>query len=377
MIETSVAEYFILSPLDLSRLVEALRRRGYQVLGPKAQDGELVFGELTSATALPVGWTDRQGPGFFRLVQTGSPAYFGCGLGQQSLKKFLFPAEVCLWEAQRQGQGWQIIPNLKKPPPYALLGVRACDLAALAVHDRVFLTGRYADPVYQERRTRAFIVAVHCTRSGGTCFCASLGTGPRATGGFDLALTEVMGEGRHYFLVEVGTPKGAEVLGDLEHQQAEAAEVAAAEALVAQAAQNQTRKLNTSDLKEFLYDNFESPHWGQVATRCLSCGNCAMVCPTCFCHRMEDTLDLNGQVTQRWRRLDVCFSVEHSYIHGGAIRPSIRARYRQWLLHKLATWVDQFGCLGCVGCGRCITWCPVGIDLIEEVQALRDAAGRK
>lgn len=372
-----MSEYFVLSPPHLSRLIEALRSRGYQVLGPAVEDGALVYKELTSA-AWAVGWVDQQGPGFFRLTQTGSPAYFGYGVGQESLKKYLFPAAVCLWEGRREEQGWKISLARAESPSYAFWGVRACDLMGLEVYDRVFLKGRYRDPIYQERRTRAFLVAVHCTRSGGTCFCASLGTGPRAPGGFDLALTEVLGETGHYFLMQVGTSKGAEILQDLPYRLAKRAEVAAGEALVAQAGQNQTRKLETSDLKNFLYNNFENPHWGQVATRCLSCGNCALVCPTCFCHRMEDTLDLSGQVTQRWRRLDVCFSVDHSYIHGGAIRPSIRARYRQWLTHKLATWVDQFGCLGCVGCGRCITWCPVGIDLTEEVKALREAAtGRK
>jgi ferredoxin len=134
------------------------------------------------------------------------------------------------------------------------------------------------------------------------------------------------------------------------------------------------RGLDTTGIQELFYANYEHPRWDEVAARCLNCGNCTMVCPTCFCHTLEDSLDLTGTVGERRRRQDVCFTVDFSYLHGGSIRPSPRSRYRQWLTHKLATWIDQFGCSGCVGCGRCITWCPVGIDLTEEVRAIRETA---
>jgi sulfhydrogenase subunit beta (sulfur reductase) len=374
-----VPEYFASAASHLPLLVESLHRRGYRVLGPTVREGELKLEELAAATQLPVGWVDCQAPGSFDLKRTETPAYFACGVGQPSLKNYLFPAVVRLFEARREGAGWRLIPTfMEDGPPPAFLGIRACDLAGLAVQDRIFLKGRYVEPLYEKRRRRALIIAVHCTQSRETCFCASLGTGPRATAGFDLVLTEVLEGERHYFLIEVGSPEGAQILKEIPHSPAKPEEVAAGEALVVKAAQSQTRMLETHGLKDFLYDNFENPHWDRVAARCLSCGNCAAVCPTCFCHRLEDTLDLTGEVAERWRLLDVCFTVDHSYIHGGAIRPSVRARYRQWLTHKLATWVDQFGCLGCVGCGRCITWCPVGIDLTAEVQALKEtAAGGK
>jgi ferredoxin len=131
------------------------------------------------------------------------------------------------------------------------------------------------------------------------------------------------------------------------------------------------RALDTSDLKGLLYGNLEHPRWDEVSQRCLTCGNCTLVCPTCFCSTVEDVTDLSGTETERTRRWDSCFSLDHSYIHGGSVRDSGRARYRQWMTHKLATWFDQFGSSGCVGCGRCITWCPVGIDITEEVRAIR------
>ena len=129
--------------------------------------------------------------------------------------------------------------------------------------------------------------------------------------------------------------------------------------------------INQAHIKELLYRNLEHPRWEDVARRCLSCTNCTLVCPTCFCTTVEDATDLSGGHAERRRRWDSCFSMDFSYIHGGYIRPSVKARYRQWMTHKLATWIDQFGTSGCVGCGRCITWCPVGIDITAEVKAIR------
>ncbi len=365
---------FFLEAAQLQRLIEVLHRRGYAVRGLTLRQGDLVLGEIRQAADLPVGWREEQEAGSFRLVRQENQAFFGVLLGQQSWKRFLFPPEALLWQARREGGGWRLEAPVVEESPYAFLGVRACDLAALQVHDRVFLKGRYHDPLYRRRREGAFLVAVNCTRSGATCFCASLGTGPRAASGFDLALTEILDQDRHVFLAEVGSERGAEVLKALTLRPATASEVAVAESLVTAAAKTQSRSLTTTGLKEFLYDNFENPHWDEVAARCLTCGNCALTCPTCFCHNYQDSLEVTGQVAERRRYWETCFSVEHSYIHGGAIRPSPRSRYRQWLTHKLATWVDQFGCLGCTGCGRCLTWCPVGIDLTQEVRSLQAAA---
>jgi Fe-S-cluster-containing hydrogenase component 2 len=135
------------------------------------------------------------------------------------------------------------------------------------------------------------------------------------------------------------------------------------------------RELDTDGIKELLYANYDHPRWDQVADRCISCGNCTMVCPTCFCTTVEDTTDLEGEHVERRQLWDSCFTIDYSHIHGGAVRTSTRSRYRQWMTHKLATWWDQFDSSGCVGCGRCITWCPVGIDLTEEALAIR-ATGR-
>ena len=360
---------------DFQRLLDALAGRGYQVMGPTLLDGQLIYGEIGNVTDLPVGWTAFQEGGTFRLEPRQDEAWFGFAVGQQSWKQFLLPPHQTLWQAQREGSGWRLIPQAGEVPKFAFLGVRACELNAMAVQDRVFLQGAHVDPTYRARRESAFIVALNCAHQDkGTCFCVSLGTGPRAAAGFDLALTEVLQGDDHFFVVSVGTDRGAEIIRGVPQRMADQPEIDAAARLVAAVAGNMGRELDTTGIKELFYANYEHPRWDEVAARCLTCGNCTMVCPTCFCHTLEDSLDLTGAVAERRRRQDVCFTVDFSYLHGGSIRPSPRSRYRQWLTHKLATWIDQFGCSGCVGCGRCITWCPVGIDLTEEVRAIRETA---
>jgi ferredoxin len=128
--------------------------------------------------------------------------------------------------------------------------------------------------------------------------------------------------------------------------------------------------LETKDLKDKLLNQLENPHWEDIASRCLGCTNCTLVCPTCFCHSVEEVADLTQDRIVRERQWDSCFNLAFSHSGGGSVRNDIRSRYRQWMTHKLAYWIDQFGSSGCVGCGRCITWCPVGIDLTAEVATL-------
>jgi ferredoxin len=367
----------ILDREHLQSLFDALAQRGYKLLGPTLRDGAIVYDELTSAADLPAGWTDEQDGGTYRLKQRGDQAVFGYAVGPHSWKKFLFPPRVRLWQAHRQGTGFQIEPEEHQPAKMAFMGVRSCELHALAIQDQVFTNGNYVDPLYKAGRDGVFIIAVNCAQAGGTCFCVSMNTGPKATFGFDLALTEVLEDGRHYFLIETGTEAGAQVLAGLPHRPAEDKEREAAEKVVAHAADQMGRTLDTTGIKELLYRNYDHPRWDNVARRCLTCANCTLVCPTCFCSTVEDVTDLKGEHTERWRKWDSCFTLDFSYIHGGSVRSSPRARYRQWMTHKLATWIDQFGTSGCVGCGRCITWCPVAIDITEEVRAIRETVVEK
>lgn len=356
---------------QLQHLLEVLADEGYRLVGPTIRDGAIVYDDLASVTDLPVGWTDEQDGGRYRLKRRSDQALFGYAVGPQSWKRFLHPPTVRLWQAKREANGFTITEESQATPRYAFIGVRSCELHAIAIQDNVLVNGQFIDPIYHARRDDNFIVAINCGQAGGTCFCVSMNTGPKATLGFDLALTEVIEDGSHYFVVETGSEKGASALQKVSSDTAQTTEVEKAESIVARTAEHMGREMNTDGIKDLLYRNYEHARWDEVATRCLTCANCTMVCPTCFCTTVEDVTDLTGEHAERWRRWDSCFTLDFSYIHGGSVRASTKSRYRQWMTHKLATWIDQFGTSGCVGCGRCITWCPVGIDITEEVRAIR------
>jgi ferredoxin len=360
----------VIEPGALEGLVQTLADLGFRVLGPTVRDGAIVYDDLASADELPIGWTDDQAPGRYRLEKRNDAARFGYAVGPHSWKQFLLPPRLRLWQAARRNGGMEVTEPERDETPLAFIGVRACELHGIGVQDRVLLESQYVDGDYAARRRDTFIVAVNCFEPGGTCFCVSMGTGPKAEAGYDLALTEIL-DGEHRFLVEVGSQRGADVLERLPRRAAETRDLEAAAAAVDAAAARMGRELDTTDLHGLLARNLEHPRWDEVADRCLTCGNCTMVCPTCFCTSVEDHTDLAGEHAERVRLWDSCYSVDHSYIHGGSIRPSSRSRYRQWLTHKFGTWHDQFGESGCIGCGRCITWCPVGIDVTEELTAIR------
>jgi ferredoxin len=367
------AQQAVITAEGLQALLDALRRRGYRVVGPTLRDQAIVYDDIASVGELPKGWNDEQDGGLYRLARRDDDALFGYAVGPHSWKKFLHPPVLRLWRTERRDGEAAVVREPDPETRFAFIGVRACELHAIAIQDRVFLGGPRVDPHYQARREGAFIVAVNCSHAGGTCFCVSMKTGPKADAGFDLALTEISADGAHLLVIEAGTDAGSAVLAELPHRAATAEEVAVAEAVVARTAASMGREIRSDDVHELLLRHLEHPRWNEVAERCLTCGNCTMVCPTCFCTSVEDASDLAGLETSRSRRWDSCFTMDFSYIHGGSVRASTRSRYRQWMTHKLATWFDQFGTSGCVGCGRCITWCPVGIDITEEVRAIRDS----
>jgi len=359
----------VLQAGELSELFRALHSRDYTVVGPTVRDGAIVVAELSTAEELPFGWGVETEAGTYRVRRRDDSAAFGHSAGPQSWKTVLHPPRARLWSADRTtGEVTTGEPGPR--PRYALLGVRPCDVRAIGILDRVLSAGRHADPVYAGRRDGALVIAVECTEPGATCFCSSMGCGPGVESGFDLAMTELVDSEGHRFLVRAATPAGREILESLPTTPADDTTATRAADAVAGAARSMGRTMRTPGLPQLLSDSRESPHWDDVASRCLTCGNCTMVCPTCFCTSTEDVTDLTGDHAERWRRWESCYDLDFSYLHGGAVRTSGPSRYRQWITHKLGTWHDQFGESGCVGCGRCIVWCPVGIDITQEVDAL-------
>jgi ferredoxin len=355
----------------LQALLDRAKESGYTLIGPTVRDGAVVYEEIDGVDDLPTGWVDVQDGGSYRLERSAQPTLFGHTVGPQSWKKFLHPPDLRLFGASNGPGGLEISGAEEPAPRYAFLGARSCELAAIAIQDRVFLDGQHVDAPYRRRRAETLLIAVQCGRAAATCFCASMGTGPRAESGFDLALTELLDAQEHGFVVEVGSTRGAEIVAGIATADSSQAQRDAARAATDEAAGEMTRAINPLEARDLLGRSGEHPRWRETAARCLSCGNCTMVCPTCFCTTVEDSTSLDGAEAERHRKWDSCFSTEFTFIHGGSVRTSTRSRYRQWITHKLSAWYRQFDSSGCVGCGRCITWCPVGIDITEELAAMR------
>lgn len=377
-------ETVVIAKPELQAVLDRLRSMGYRTVGPQVADGAVIYDDLHDTAQLPLHQIDVQDGGTYRLQHDPDAGCFDHVVGPHSLKNYLFPPRETLLEVRQVNGRWDMQVPQQDETPLAVIGVRSCDLHALAMQDRIFLGGEHVDPGYRERREQLLLVAVNCRRAAATCFCHSMNTGPAVSLPVDLALTELDDD----YVVDIGSERGADVLEavpwstctedqlqlarelpvELARRMANSQAPAPAETQVEGPRQ---RHLDTTDIRDLLLGNLEHPRWDEVAERCLSCANCTMVCPTCFCSSVEEVTDLSGEHVTRERTWSSCFMSEHSWMSGGTVRKTTVARYRQWLTHKLASWIDQFGESGCVGCGRCITWCPVGIDLTEEVAAIR------
>ena len=354
------------------QLLDALKAAGYRCIGPQVRDGAILYDEIDSIDQLPKGWQDHQSPGEYRIGEISSPRYFSWANGPQALKPYLFAPREVLWKASFDDTKNMVFSAAETgQQPHAVIGVRACDLAALRLQDAHFIGRSWPDPYYARRRENIFLVAVNCTHPADTCFCASTGDGPRATATYDLALSE-LDDG---FLIEAGSIEGDAILARLATMEATRKDIATANQEIESAAHKQARTLPSRNLRDQLFANLDHARWDDVAERCLSCGNCTSVCPTCFCYSENEQPALEGNESLHSREWDSCFTHGHSYIHGIVVRPDTASRYRQWLTHKLGGWHDQYGRSGCVGCGRCISWCPVGIDLTAEATVICQGQG--
>lgn len=364
---------FVIDHHGIDALIASLRAQGYRVVGPIVRNGAVVQREITSVDDLPSGWHDEQKPGSYRLAHADDGELFGWAVGPESLRQSVFPSQAVVWRGRRQGGDVVVEGVSDDSPKEAFFGVRPCEVAALEVLGGVLAGGAHPDPVFSARRDAAFVVIAECGAPAATCFCTSMGSGPAAGPNFDLALTELPGPD-HRFLVRVGSERGAAVVEAISAIPATDADRASRAEVLRRAEAAIVRTLDAAAAPALLARNLDHPRWEEVAGRCLACANCTLVCPTCFCAAVEQRTDLAGaiEVTRRW---DSCFDLAHSYLHGGSVRVSTKSRYRQWMTHKLSTWVDQFGNSGCIGCGRCITWCPAGIDITEELAAIAASDG--
>jgi ferredoxin len=370
----AVGSTFVLDVDDLAMLIASLSEIGYDVKGPVVRSGAIVPGALRGVDDLPKGIHDEQAPGAYRLVHGEDERLFDWAVGPSGWKPEFFPPRDEIWRARRGDGTVQLVEIRDTRRPLAVIGARPCEAAALQVLDRVFVEGAHQDTHYADRRENAFIAVVECSSPAATCFCDSMNTGPNIEAGFDLVLTELDDDDGHRFVARVGSPRALAALQGVASTPVTPHDISARTTQLDGARSRLVRHLDVDGVAGLLARNLEHPRWADVAERCLSCGNCTLVCPTCFCSDVRDVTDLDGAIV-RQRTWSSCFSVDHSYLHGGSVRPTTQSRYRQWMTHKLSSWWDQFDTTGCVGCGRCVAWCPVGIDITEEASAIARSDG--
>ena len=353
----------------VSRLISNLRSLGYTVVGPKLADDAVCLTEITKFEDLAAGVVDVQSPGRYR-VGGSSPFIFSAVNGPHSAKRFLHPGRVPMVRLKEDQGGLKTESVFQADRKFAFLGLRPCDLKAIEVLDRALIMAQYEDPVYTPLRRESIMIVVNCGRAGENCFCASMGTGPKAEDGYDLAITELPDN----ILVDVADGQ-MRLMDGIEMKPAQPCELRQELDLMQKVCGDMRKKIDRENPSDFMYEGLESPVWDEVAQRCLSCGNCTMVCPTCFCNTLQDVTDLKDGSVTRVRLWDSCLSRNFTYGVGGNPRLDRKARYRQFVMHKFAYWPDQFKLYGCVGCGRCITWCPVGIDISDTVNRVLKPQG--
>lgn len=364
--------HFVAGREAIPKLIQNLGDLGYTVIGPSLSEGVVRLMEIKRPEDLASGVVDVQAPG--RYATAGkSPSVFSYVNGPDSPKDYLHPGDVELLRTIEKNGGIEVVSAFHSKKKYAFFGIRPCDLKGVGVMDRTMMVPGFEDPVYSVLRKDSVLVVVNCTRAGENCFCASMGTGPGADSGYDLAITELPDR----LLLDVPEEskkllKGVDVIPATEE------DVGAGREMVLLAREQMHKRIEKDNPSELMYAGTDSPLWEKTAERCLACGNCTMVCPTCFCNTIQDRTDFRDGSVSRIRRWDSCLSKDFVYSAGGNPRRQRSARYRQFVMHKFAYWKDQFGVYGCVGCGRCITWCPVGIDITETVNGiLRGQAEKK
>jgi len=338
--------------LELRKLFNIIKEKGYRVIGPKVIENVIRLAELKDYSELPFNIEDVQGPGTYKLVKGNFFRH-----GPDSPKKFLFPPRLLLFKVY---DDWTIeIPEVEEEL-IAFFGIKPCDLAAIKAMDKV--QGELGDPYYNAVRKNLLIVVENCVEPGETCFCSTMETGPIAESGFDIAYTRI----GDVIVFDYDSELGAELLRELDLKPLDP-DIRSKYAEVVEKASSKARAdFSIEGLPEELELSLKSPIYKEVTEKCLGCANCNMVCPTCFCFDVVDVPVLDGSA-ERIRVWDGCFSYSYAIVAGGHFRPDLWARYRHWLLHKFSYWLKQFGRFGCVGCGRCITWCPVGIDVRESI----------
>jgi sulfhydrogenase subunit beta (sulfur reductase) len=314
----------------------------------------------------------------FTKVEPGDEVALDHGNTVRPAKGFVFPQREVLYRFRQEAGGApQLTETLPDDPRAVVFGVRPCDGRAMVRNDKVFTCG-FADPYYQTRRDRVAFVGLACaTPPSPNCFCLSVGGSPDAEDGLDVLMTGL--EGRYY--VKALTAKGRGLISTAKglFSEAQAADKSEMESVHATARSYPQRSIAAMDkVAEGLKRNFDSPEWDALARACIGCGACTYLCPSCHCFDINDEITSQSPLAgERVRTWDNCQFPEFTmHTSGHNPRETTAARLRQRVCHKLLYFVENHNMQQCTGCGRCITHCPVGIDIVRIANVMEEAAGQ-
>lgn len=303
----------------------------------------------------------------FKHVQSGEGVILDYENALVPPKDFFFPQSEKMFSYDTSDPTWAIKPEAGTPNR-VIFGARPCDVKSILLLDMVF-DAEFRDDLYLDKRNKTTIIALTCNDARHTCFCGAFGISPGEAQGADILLTDL---GNRY-LVEVLTDKGNTLVAtaaDL-FTDDDGSGLTAKEKAVLPAKEKQM-KIDLKGVKAIMDNIFEHPIWENESLRCIGCGTCTFVCPTCHCFDIADFND-QSSVGYRYRCADSCQFANFTRAAGGhQPRPSKMERIRQRFMHKLRYFIDRYGDWGCVGCGRCLQKCPINLDIVQIINKVKE-----
>jgi sulfhydrogenase subunit beta (sulfur reductase) len=301
----------------------------------------------------------------FDKIKQGREVLLDSGNPKISPKGILFPQSEILFNYRSEGDTVAIEVPSNEEKPYLIFGVHPCDAMSLTMLEKVF-GGKYKDPYYLERKSKAVVVSTGCPHPPPTCFCTSVGGGPFSPTGSDLLFIEIGDE----YVIQIVSDKGRKLLEDTGLGEADKEKLALRDNVMKRAEAAMGSRVETGGLKEKLDNLFDDPVWGPLTEKCLGCGICTYLCPTCHCFDVLD--EAVGPDGKRLRIWDSClFPLFTLQASGANPRRTVRERYRQRIMHKFSYLVEEHALIGCSGCGRCVTECPVNLDIRQVLNTIQ------
>jgi len=285
-----------------------------------------------------------------------------------SPKDLFFPQTEDVFRFSTEGKEFEVKEKHSPSSKKVIFGLRACDIRSLRLLDLVFAEGEYRDEAYTGRRNKNILITWSCTEPEETCFCTSFDSDPGRPEFGDILAIDL----KDGLILEAQSEVGEEILDKADDllRSAVQNQIKKAERLQLEAKDKVALEVGLDNIKNELSDRFDDPIYEKYASRCLGCGICTYLCPTCHCYDLES--ETWGQEGLRYRCWDSCMFSNYTRLAGGENpRPTKTERLRNRFLHKLQYFPEMYEQYGCTGCGRCLKYCPVSVDITKFIRQIK------